>query len=301
MRVYVTGGSGSIGKEVARAFIARGDKVHISGLSEARMAEAIRDIHPASWSLTDMRTDYFWQELAWTEYDLIVHCAAMKHVPLCEKDPMEAAITNVHGTTNVILGAELYGAHRVLVVSSDKACAPHCVMGYTKALAESFVRTSNFRTDVVGVRLGNIFPSAGNVFEIWEKQAKAGGPITVTDPDMTRFFFHVSRAVDLIMETAQHARRNEIRIPRMRSVRMGDLASVFAEHYNVDVSVIGARPGEKKHELLISEDEIDRVTPRQYYYTLRPDKGRGIPGPVRSDQRPMTKSEIQEMFFDSGL
>ena len=307
MQVFITGGSGSIGREVAKIFLQKGHKVTISGLSEERMTAALRYL--AEWKdnlvcyFADIRDDYPIQPgIAW---DLVVHCAAMKHVPLCENHPKDACDINVHGTRNLLSYVTSSKIPRFLAISTDKACMPDCTMGYTKALVERMIAMApEQQTVVAGVRLGNVFPSVGSVLPIWEQQTKQGKAITLTNPEMTRFFIHIEKAAKFISEAALRAKHNEIWIPRMGAVRMGDLAKAFvAVAGNTrPIETIGVRPGEKLHEYLISDEEATRITERKYHYVLHPRPVKQtFFWHVRSDTNLMTQEQIKEFFFDGGL
>jgi FlaA1/EpsC-like NDP-sugar epimerase len=203
------------------------------------------------------------------EADVIFHVAAMKHVPLCEFNPFEAVETNVLGAQNVVNAAINNGVRQVLAISTDKAVNPMNVMGGTKLLAEKLFTSAHHyagvsQTKFACVRFGNVLGSRGSVIPAWSEQLSQGRPLTITDPDMTRFFLSIPQAVSLVFKAMRRMVGGEIFILKMPVMRMGDLADAvierFAAERGLDSSVIerqvvGVRPGEKMYELLMSEDE----------------------------------------------
>ena len=188
--------------------------------------------------------------------DIVFHVAAFKHVYLCEYNPFDAVMTNVIGTQNVLKAATASGAERVLFTSSDKAVNPTNVMGSTKLLAERMVTAYNVapgRDKIVfaSSRFGNVIGSRGSVVPVFYKQIKRGGPVTVTDPQMTRFIMTIPEAARLVMEACTLAKGGEVFISKMPVIRIVDLATVMIETLapefghkpeDIEIEYIGARP-----------------------------------------------------------
>lgn len=197
--------------------------------------------------------------------DIIFHTAAMKHVVICEYNPFEAVKTNVIGTQNIIKCALHNNVEKMILISTDKAVNPSNVMGATKLLAERLVSAARYynkdnnKTTKFGiVRFGNVLSTRGSVLEIWWNQLKLGRKITVTDPNMTRFFMDIDECINLVFQATYYGRNGEVFILKMPSVRIGDLAESFLEILGFPsdyYEITGMRIGEKKHEELISPNE----------------------------------------------
>jgi FlaA1/EpsC-like NDP-sugar epimerase len=191
---------------------------------------------------------------------LVLHAAAYKHVPLMELAPDEAVKTNVLGTSNVIEACERHGAERFVLISTDKAVAPANVMGLTKSLAEQVMLAAAKRAKVltVAVRFGNVLASRGSVVPIFENQLRHGGPLTVTDPNVTRYFMTIPEAARLVLQAQAIGRTGDIFVLEMgEPVKIIDLAKKMIALSGVptDIEFIGLRPGEKLHESLVQEHE----------------------------------------------
>lgn len=212
--------------------------------------------------------------------DIVFHAAALKHVIVCEKNPFEAVTTNVIGTQNVIEACVDNGVEKMILISTDKAVNPQNVMGSTKLLAERLVSAMCQIKHKDGVqfgtvRFGNVLYSRGSVLEIWERQLKEGKKITVTNPDMTRFFMSVPQAVELIFNASYLARYGEVFILKMPSVKIGTLAETFLEvrGYSPEyIRLIGVRPGEKAHEELMLEDPSGLLLENERFFLQLPLK-----------------------------
>ena len=265
--IAVTGGLGSIGSQIIHKILSYvPEKVLLLDNRETGL------FYASEYSTND-RTEAFFCDIREREQvkrilkntDIVFHAAAMKHVVVCEKNPFEAVKTNVIGTQNIMESCLDNQVEKMILISTDKAVNPTNVMGATKLLAERLISAMyNIRkendTKFGIVRFGNVLYSRGSVLEIWEKQLKEEKKITVTDPNMTRFFMDVSQSVDLIVNASYYAENGETFILKMPSVRMGILAEAFLEikGYSPDHSqIIGTRPGEKMHEELMLEDETE--------------------------------------------
>jgi len=216
--------------------------------------------------------------------DIVFHCAAFKHVILCERSPDEAVLTNIKGVQNIIAAAEANGVGRVIFTSSDKAVNPTNVMGTTKLMGERLMTAANSNKNKNGpifasTRFGNVLGSNGSVVQIFHNQIAAGSNITLTDPDMTRFVMSVEDAVDLIINSAFLAQGGEVFITKMPVVRIKDLAQAMiyelAPTYgfipnDIKISIIGAKPGEKLYEELMSDEEMRRAVELTNYFSVLP-------------------------------
>ncbi|MGE5403935.1 MAG: UDP-N-acetylglucosamine 4,6-dehydratase family protein [Candidatus Saccharibacteria bacterium] len=212
--------------------------------------------------------------------DIVFDLAALKHVPACEYNPFEAVKTNVIGTQNVIECAIEEGVSTVLYSSSDKAAGPTNTMGATKLLAERLISAADFHkgprnTRFFSVRFGNVLNSRGSVIPLFKKQIARGGPVTVTDPNMTRFVMSVPRAVELILKAVEIAHGGETFVFKMPVIKIGDLARGVIElsGANTDTKVIGLRPGEKMYEELLTEEESNRALETEDMFVVLPFHG----------------------------
>ena len=209
------------------------------------------------------------------EAQIVFHAAALKQVPTCEYFPMEAVRTNVLGTYNLIRAVrENDVATRVVVgISTDKAAMPVNVMGMTKALQERLLVEANLgcpETRFVSVRFGNVIASRGSVVPLFQAQIASGGPVTITTKDMTRFLLSLDQAVDVTLHALLHARPGEILVPKAASARVIDLAEVMINDREIEITFTGIRPGEKRHEILVSEEESPRTFVRGDYFVILP-------------------------------
>jgi len=207
--------------------------------------------------------------------DIVVSAAALKQVPTCEYFPYEAVQTNITGAENMIRAIEQHGFPIELVVgvSTDKACKPVNVMGMTKAIQERVFIQANMRapkTRFVCVRYGNVLASRGSVIPLFHDQIRNGGPITITTVDMTRFLLSLDESVDLVFAAAQYALPGETYIPRVPSANVVDIAAALVGDRDIATSVVGIRPGEKTHEILISDEEATRTVSRGEYLAIQP-------------------------------
>jgi UDP-glucose 4-epimerase len=206
--------------------------------------------------------------------DIIFNAAALKQVPSCEYFPYEAVQTNVSGPENIvrIIREQRVAVETVVGVSTDKACKPVNVMGMTKALQERIFLSANIgspQTRFICVRYGNVLASRGSVIPLFHEQIRVGGPVTITSKDMTRFLLSLDDAVDVIFAAVREAKRGETYIPRVPSARVLDLARVLIGNRPVRIEVVGIRPGEKTHEILISEEECRRTVARGEHFVIQ--------------------------------
>jgi FlaA1/EpsC-like NDP-sugar epimerase len=207
--------------------------------------------------------------------DVVFHAAAMKQVPACEYHPIEAVQTNIDGAANLVRTIQELGldVETVVGISTDKACKPVNVMGMTKAIQERILIDANLHcegTRFVAARYGNVIASRGSVVPLFREQIAHGGPLTLTTPEMTRFLMSLDEAVDLIFTALRSAHPGETYIPRMPAARIVDLARAMAGDRDIEMVYTGIRPGEKVHEVLVSEEEAPRTTVRGRHLVIAP-------------------------------
>lgn len=287
--ILVTGGTGSIGSEIVRRLLQFDPKVvRILSRDETKqfeMEHELGNLENVRYLIGDVR-DKDRLNRAFEDIDIIFHAAAMKHVPACEYNPFEAVKTNVVGTQNVIDAAIDNEVEKVISISTDKAASPINTMGATKLLAEKLIIDANFykghrETVFSCVRFGNVMGSRGSVIPLFEKQIKNGGPVTVTDPEMTRFMMTIPQAVDLVFKATKMARGGEIFIFKMPVVKLGDLAKIMIEHLapgygykpeEIRIDTIGIRNGEKIYEHLMNEEEARYAYETEDMFTVLPQQ-----------------------------
>ena len=207
--------------------------------------------------------------------DIVVNAAALKQVPTCEYFPIQAIQTNCVGAYNIVRAIEEndYPVQTVVGISTDKACKPVNVMGMTKAMQERIFVAANIlnpRTRFICVRYGNVLASRGSVIPLFHEQIRAGGPVTITDPRMTRFLLSLEQAVDTVLAALKDARRGETYVPRAPSATVENIARALIGSRPIDTKLIGVRPGEKMHEIMVSEEEMHHCARRGDYLVIRP-------------------------------
>jgi len=214
--------------------------------------------------------------------DYIFHAAALKQVPSCEFFPIEAVATNVLGTNNVLTAAIAAGVKKVICLSTDKAAYPVNAMGTSKAMMEKvFVAKARTiptdKTLICGTRYGNVLCSRGSVVPLFIEQIKAGKPLTITEPNMTRFIMSLEEAVDLVLFAFKHAETGDIMVQKAPASTIGDLAQAVKELFHVDseIKIIGIRHGEKMHETLLTNEECAHAIDMGNFYRVPADK-RGL-------------------------
>jgi FlaA1/EpsC-like NDP-sugar epimerase len=230
--------------------------------------------------------------------DVVFHAAAMKQVPACEYQPWQAVKTNVLGAENLVRAIRDYGldVDAVVGITTDKACKPVNVMGMTKAIQERILLQANLdapRTRFLTARYGNVLASRGSVIPLFHDQIARGGPLTITTTDMTRFLLSLDDAVDTVFAALRKGKPGETYVPRAPAVRVTTLAEALINGRDVPVEVTGIRPGEKVHEILVSEEEAPRTVIRGDYLAIRPilpelrhgaDEGPAFDGPEYSSR-----------------
>lgn len=207
--------------------------------------------------------------------DIVFNAAALKQVPICEYFPYQAVLTNIIGAENIVraIRENGYKVETVVGISTDKACKPINVMGMTKAVQERIFISANImcpETRFVCVRYGNVLASRGSVIPLFHEQIKVGGPVTITVPEMTRFLVSLDQAVDMVMAAWMTAKPGETYVPNVPSASVINIAKALIGNRDIQIEVVGTRPAEKMHEIMISEEEIQHTIERGKYYAIQP-------------------------------
>jgi FlaA1/EpsC-like NDP-sugar epimerase len=311
-RILVTGATGSMGKTFVRRVLTgeRGMPSKIIALSrdEAKQHEmrshylhrmAATDeiiyrnfLNVLEFRIGDVR-DYADVCSAVRNADIVINAAALKQVPTCEYFPNQAVLTNCFGVTNIVRAIEENGfpVETVVAVSTDKACKPVNVMGMTKAIQERIITAANVlnpKTRFIGVRYGNVLASRGSVIPLFHNQIRGGGPVTVTVPEMTRFLLSLDEAVETVFTAIRESNPGEIYVPKAPATTVLNVATALIGERDIDIVVTGIRPGEKLHEIMISDEEAPRVSSRGAYYAIRPmlpelDSGSDETSPIHKE------------------
>ena len=278
-KLLITGGTGSFGNVVLRRFLDTDiEEIRIFSRDEKKQDDMRKRYNnpKLKFYIGDVR-DYQSVLSAVRGVDFIYHAAALKQVPSCEFHPMEAVKTNVLGTENVLEAAISSGVKRVICLSTDKAVYPINAMGISKAMMEKVVvaksRSSN-ETVICATRYGNVMASRGSVIPLFVDQIKAGQPITITDPDMTRFMMTLDDAVDLVLYAFEHGSPGDIYVQKAPAATIETLAHALTELMGVpehEVRIIGTRHGEKLFEALLSREEMVAAENLEGYYRVPPD------------------------------
>lgn len=293
-RLVITGGTGSLGKVLVRRLLSgemgRPEKVIVFSRDEAKQHfmrveyqqkaattdEIVwRDFEQAlEFRIGDVR-DFHSVCGVMQEADIVFNAAAMKQVPACEYAPWQAVETNILGPQNIVRAIR---EHRlpistVVGISTDKACKPVNVMGMTKAIQERVFIQANLHypdTRFICVRYGNVLASRGSVIPLFHEQIRNGGPVTLTTLDMTRFLLRLEDAVDTVFAAFNDGNPGDLFVPRAPAARVENIARALIGDADIPIKVIGIRPGEKIHEILISEEEAPRSLVRGDYFVVLP-------------------------------
>jgi len=279
-KLLITGGTGSFGNAVLQRFIDSPiEEIRIFSRDEKKQEDMrIRlGADKVKFYIGDVR-DYSSVRDASRGVDYIFHAAALKQVPSCEFYPIEAVRTNVLGTDNVVQAAIENGVRRCIVLSTDKAVYPINAMGMSKAMAEKVMIAKSRlcdseRTVLAATRYGNVMASRGSVIPLFMDQLLSGKPITITDPNMTRFLMSLEDSVDLVLHAFEHAEPGDIFVQKAPASTVADLAEGLRQLMGRDnpIKVIGTRHGEKLYESLISREEMARATDLGRYYRIPAD------------------------------
>ena len=277
--ILITGGTGSFGNRVAAHMLKQSPaKVRIFSRDEKKQWEMQQAFPQFEYVVGDVREEARLEE-AMEGVDLVFHAAALKHVPSCETYPFEAYKTNVLGSQNACRTAKAAGVKVFVALSTDKAVKPLNAMGTSKAMMEKLICSQNLKggeTKFCCVRYGNVMGSRGSVIPLFKRQIESDEPLTITVPEMTRFLLTLDQSVGLVLHAMKHAIGGEIFVRKAPACTIETLADAVrrkfshkgAEH---PISVTGIRPGEKLHETLVNEYEMQRVTEEELFYTVHPE------------------------------
>jgi UDP-glucose 4-epimerase len=290
--ILVTGGTGSMGKAFVRRVLTgeRGTpkKVIVFSRDEAKQHDMRMSylnkrvatdevIYRNFMSVLEFRIgdvrNYTDVCSAIKDADIVVNAAALKQVPACEYFPTQAVLTNCMGASNIVqaIRENNYPLETVIAISTDKACKPINVMGMTKSIQERIITTANIlnpNTRFICVRYGNVLASRGSVIPMFIDQILNGGPVTVTIPEMTRFLLSLDQAVDTVFSALKEAEPGETYIPLIPSTSVMNIAKALIANRPIDIEVIGIRPGEKMHEILVSEEEANHCIKWDEYFIV---------------------------------
>ena len=292
--IVVTGGTGSMGKTFVRrvltgelgtpkkvvVFSRDEGKQHDMRMSYLHKLVATDEViyrnfmNVLEFRIGDVR-DYGNVCRAIRHADIVINAAALKQVPTCEYFPTQAVMTNCLGAANIVRAIEEHGfpIETVVSISTDKACKPVNVMGMTKSLQERIFTTANIfnpQTRFICVRYGNVLASRGSVIPLFHDQIRKGGPVTVTVPEMTRFLLSLDQAVDTVFAAISEAGPGETYVPNAPAATVINLARALIGDRDMEIKVTGIRPGEKMHEIMVSEEEIHHCVQRGEYYAILP-------------------------------
>jgi len=332
-RILITGGTGSLGKVLTRRILSgqlgTPQSVVVFSRDEAKQHEmrmeylnrrsVTEDVmyhnfeRTLQFKIGDVR-DFHSVAQALTNVDIVFNAAALKQVPACEYFPYEAVRTNIEGAENIVRAIKelRLNIETVVAISTDKACKPTNVMGMTKAIQERIFLTANIdcpKTRFVAVRYGNVLASRGSVVPLFLDQIEAGGPITLTDKKMTRFLLTLDQAVDTVFEAMQFAEAGETYIPKIKAALIVDVVNALVGKKKIEVKETGVRPGEKLHEVLVSQEEALRTISRGEYFAIKsilPEVSKPVSpesfefDELSSEHFLMTSKEVQT-FLDKNL
>lgn len=333
-RILVIGGTGSMGKVLVRRLLsgalgtprkvivlsrdeAKQHTMRVSYLARKAMTDEViyRNFdNVLEFRIGDVR-DYGDVCMALRDADIVVNAAALKQVPVCEYFPEQAVHTNCLGPSNIVRAIHEHGypIETVIGISTDKACKPVNVMGMTKAIQERIFTSANVLnpdTRFFCVRYGNVLASRGSVIPLFHEQIRTGGPITLTIPEMTRFLLSIDDAVDLVFAALHGARPGETYIPRIPSATVDNVAKALIGERPIETEILGIRPGEKIHEILISEEECYRTVTRGEHHVILPilpellgddEEEVGLAGKYSSEDQVVDLAETERLLHRHQL
>jgi FlaA1/EpsC-like NDP-sugar epimerase len=287
-RVLITGACGTVGRELIRQLLEQHQPDELIALDNNEselfaLEQQFAEYDQANFFLADVR-DRDRLNNKMEGIDWVFHTAAFKHVRQCERSPFEAVQTNILGVQNIIYAAIENNVERVIFTSSDKAVNPTNVMGTSKLMGERLITAanSNLRGDgpiFTSTRFGNVLGSRGSVIPIFRDQIQRGGPVTLTDPEMTRFIMSIEEAVQLVIDSGILCRGGEVFVTKMPAIRIQDLAEVMVEKLapvyghrdgDIEIKIIGHQPGEKLYEELLNMEETRRSWELERYFVVLP-------------------------------
>jgi FlaA1/EpsC-like NDP-sugar epimerase len=328
-RILVTGGTGSMGKtfvhRVLSGELGTPKKVIVFSRDEAkqhemRMAYLHRTVTTDEVIFNNFRSvlefrigdvrDFGNVCSGLKDADIVVNAAALKQVPTCEYFPAQAIMTNCIGAHNIVRAIEEngYPVNTVIGISTDKACKPVNVMGMTKSLQERIFISANVLnpdTRFICVRYGNVLASRGSVIPLFHDQIRNGGPVTITVPEMTRFLLTLNEAVDTVFAALKEAKPGETYIPTAPSASVINIAKSLIGTKKIEIKVTGIRPGEKMHEILVSEEEVHHCVRRGNFYAIRPMlpelRGAGTPEPNALEREYSSEHDVLDPAATTAL
>ena len=277
-KVLITGGTGSLGNALTQRLLTENvDTIRIFSRNENKQLEMASKFHDdrLRFLLGDVR-DYNRLTRAFEDIDIVFHAAALKHVPIIEYNPFEAIKTNVMGSQNVIDACLEEDVEKAICIGTDKAVSPLNTYGATKLLMEKlFITASNYlkkerhKTKFIALRYGNVLGSSGSVIPKFINQIKNNEKITITDPNMTRFSISMDEALDFILKATEIGKGSEIFVPKLRAYSLMDVKdALFDLLGKTDEQIVGIRPGEKLHEILINNEEMNYCWEYQEMYMI---------------------------------
>ena len=318
-RILVTGACGTVGSQLVKELI-ESDEFQPKELISIDNNESelffldqkFGSDSRAKFYLADIRDQSKLSEMM-SGVDVVFHAAAFKHVVMCEKSPLEAVQTNILGVQNIIHAAQRNNIEQVIFTSTDKAVNPTNVMGTSKLMGERLITAANSdiqqtRTIFASTRFGNVLGSNGSVIPIFRNQIAQGGPVTVTDNEMTRFVMSIQESVRLVIESAELAKGGEVFITKMPVVKISDLAQVMIEDLapkygfeakDIKINIIGSKPGEKLYEELMSHEETRRAIELPKYFSVLP-AFRGYYKSVNYDYQNIVSKTVDNPYISSG-
>ena len=319
--ILVTGGCGSIGREIVKHLLnCNPKKIRVFDQNEFahhKLKNELKNHSNVDYIIGNVR-EYDSLKTAVSGVNVIFHTAALKHLPFCETDPMEAVKTNIIGTNNLIELSKQENVDKFIFISTDKTIYPTSAMAATKLLCEKLVlntRLFNSSTKFSCVRFGNVLKSDGSVIPLFVEQIKKGY-VTITDDKMSRFFMSIEDAVDLVLKSATEASGGEIFVLKMKSLMIKDLVECVIEEfspkigknpYDIKINHIGVRPGEKLYEQLMSEEEIVYAEDLGDRFVIRkngnPDENNQIDKGlyISKYNNKLSKEEIKKMLIELDL
>lgn len=292
-KILVTGGTGSLGKVLIKRLlsgvIGKPSKVIVLSRDEAKQHDMrISYLHKTvttdevifnnfkqllEFRIGDVR-DYSDVCAATQDADIIINAAALKQVPTCEYFPEQAVLTNCVGAMNIVRAIREHKlkVETVVGISTDKACKPVNVMGMSKSIQERVFTSANVLnsdTRFICVRYGNVLASRGSVIPLFHEQIKTGGPVTITVPEMTRFLLSLEQAVDTVLAAIKTAKAGETLVPDAPSATVINIAKALIGKRDIEIKITGIRPGEKLHEIMVSDEECNHTIKRGKYYAIQ--------------------------------
>ncbi|RYZ86181.1 MAG: NAD-dependent epimerase/dehydratase family protein, partial [Proteobacteria bacterium] len=291
--ILVTGGTGSMGKTFVKRVLSgelgtpkklivmsrdesKQHQMRVSYLHQENSTDEVifkNFLNTLEFRIGDVR-DYADVCSAIRNVDIVVNAAALKQVPTCEYFPAQAVMTNCLGAYNIVRAIQEhdYKVHTVIGISTDKACKPVNTMGMTKAIQERILISANVlspKTRFLCVRYGNVLASRGSVIPLFHDQIRSGGPVTITDPLMTRFLLTLNQAVDTVFAALKTGKAGEIFVPRAPASLMTDVAKALIGDKKIAIKNTGIRPGEKMYEIMVSDEEAPFVVRRGDYFVIQ--------------------------------